>query len=156
MEKTITIDGKDVRLNNNIGWTMEYRDQFGRDIVPALMPLLGGLISITGGIIEEIGGTGGEVDAATVIQAMSGEKIDDILLQLSQLEITDFINIVWALAKNADGSIQEPRRWVRQFETFPLDEILPVVGEMIIKSVTSSKNWERLQALAEGLKPTKE
>lgn len=156
MEKTIVIDGKDVRLNNNIGWTMEYRDQFGRDIVPALMPLLGGLVSIAGGIIEEIGGTGGEVDTAAVIQAMSGDRLDDILLQLSQLELTDFINIVWALAKNADRSIPEPRRWVRQFETFPLDEILPVVGEMIFKSVASSKNWERLQAMLEGLKPTKE
>ena len=40
MEKTINIGNKSVRLSNNVSWTMEYRDQFGQDIIPTLMPAL--------------------------------------------------------------------------------------------------------------------
>lgn len=152
MIKTVTIDDKDVRLDNNIGWAMEYRDQFGRDIIPALMPLVAGIVTVIGGVIDEIG-TGKEIEAADVIKALSGETLTEAVIQASQLEVVDFINIVWALARNADETIPEPRRWVKQFETFPLDELVPVVANMIIKGVTSSKNWERLQAALESLKP---
>ena len=31
MEKVIKIGDKDVRLNNNIGWAMAYKDQFGKE-----------------------------------------------------------------------------------------------------------------------------
>lgn len=152
MIKTVTIDDKDVRLDNNIGWAMEYRDQFGRDIIPALMPLVAGIVTVIGGVIDEIG-TGKEIEAADVIKALSGETLTEAVIQASQLEVVDFVNIVWALARNADETIPEPRRWVKQFETFPLDELVPVVANMIIKGVTSSKNWERLQATLESLKP---
>lgn len=152
MIKTVTIDDKDVRLDNNIGWAMEYRDQFGRDIIPALMPLVAGIVTVIGGVIDEIG-TGKEIEAADVIKALSGETLTEAVIQASQLEVVDFINIVWALARNADETIPEPRRWVKQFETFPLDELVPVVANMIIKGVTSSKNWERLQAALESLRP---
>lgn len=152
MIKTVTIDDKDVRLDNNIGWAMEYRDQFGRDIIPALMPLVAGIVTVIGGVIDEIG-TGKEIEAADVIKALSGETLTEAVIQASQLEVVDFVNIVWALARNADETIPEPRRWVKQFEAFPLDELVPVVANMIIKGVTSSKNWERLQAALESLKP---
>jgi hypothetical protein len=35
VERIIKIADKEVRLNNNVAWTMEYRDQFGKDILPA-------------------------------------------------------------------------------------------------------------------------
>ena len=44
MEKIIKIGDKEVRLNNNVAWTMEYRDQFGKDILPAIMPLIASMI----------------------------------------------------------------------------------------------------------------
>jgi len=40
MEKTINIGDKEVRLTNNVGWMMTYRDQFGSDIVMSLTPLI--------------------------------------------------------------------------------------------------------------------
>ena len=55
MEKTITIGDKDVRLNNNIGWTMEYRDQFNHDIVPSLMPLLSTLMDVIAAVAGSVG-----------------------------------------------------------------------------------------------------
>ena len=53
MEKTIKIGDKDVRLNNNVGWTLAYRDQFGRDILPAIMPILWSVTEAIGAILRE-------------------------------------------------------------------------------------------------------
>lgn len=153
MIKTLTIGDKDVRLDNNIGWTLEYRDQFGRDIVPAIMPFLSSIISTIGGVFEEFGTESTDIGVAEVIQAISGERASEIMIQLSQLELTDFINVVWALAKNADPTLPEPKRWVRQFDPFPLDELIPEVGKLIIAGMASQKNLKWLQTKADGLKP---
>lgn len=152
MIKTVTIDDKDVRLDNNIGWAIQYRNQFGRDIIPALMPLVAGAVTVIGGIIDEIG-TGKEVDATDIIKALNGETLTEAVIQASQLEAVDFIYVVWALAKHADETIPEPMRWVRQFESFPMDELVPVVASLIVKGASSSKNWERLQTWLESLRP---
>ena len=47
MEKTIKIDEKNsVRLSNNVGWLLAYRDQFGVDIITSLVPVLNAFIEI--------------------------------------------------------------------------------------------------------------
>ena len=60
------------------------------------------------------------------------------------------------MAKCADESIEEPRRWVRQFDAFPLDEVGPDIFEMIAGSVVSTKNLQRLQSAMKSLKPKKQ
>lgn len=152
MIKTITISGQDVQLNNNIGWCFEYRDQFGKDIIPTLMPILTGLVTAIGSIIEETGKTE-EITVQDLAGVASSGALTDAMVYISQIELTDFIDICWAMAKCADESVPEPKRWVRQFEEFPLDEIIPAVGEMIIKGVVSSKNGRRLEEALRSLQP---
>ena len=55
MEKIVKIGKHEVKLNNNAAWTMEYRDQFGKDIIPALMPVLASMIEGVSSIIAENG-----------------------------------------------------------------------------------------------------
>ena len=55
MEKIIKIGEHEVKLNNNVAWTMEYRDQFGKDIIPALMPVLASMIEGVSSVIAEAG-----------------------------------------------------------------------------------------------------
>lgn len=153
MEKTIKIGDKDVKLNNNIGWAFNYRDQFGQDIIPTLMPLLGSLIDLFAGMIEATGKT----DTLTMEDLgaiASSDAMAEALIKLSGLEFVDFINITWALAKAADEDIDEPRVWVRQFDSFPVDVIAPAIFEMVLKGVVSSKNLKRLQSRMSGLKPS--
>lgn len=152
MIKTIKIDGHDVVLNNSIGWCFEYRDQFGKDIIPTMMPIITGLVTAVGAIIEETGKTD-EITVKDLAGVASSGALTDAMVYISQIEITDFINILWSMAKCADESIPEPKRWVRQFEEFPLDEIVPVVGELLIKSVVSTKNAARLKAALQSLQP---
>lgn len=154
MEKIITIADIDVKLDNNIGWAFAFRDQFGHDIVPTVMPLLAGLFEAAAGLMRETGGKG-KITARDFGKLAGTGALDDAFVRLSGVELTDLVNITWAMAKNADNGIPEPSRWVRQFETFPLDEVAPAVGELIVKGLTSSKNWERLQEMMKGLKPSK-
>lgn len=155
MIKTINIGDMEVRLDNNVGWTLEYRDQFNTDILPTLMPMIAGLFDAMIGLLDSTG----KKDSFTVqdfIEAAKSEEFTSALIKLSSFEFTDLINITWAMAKCADDSIPEPKKWVRQFEEFPLDVIAPAVFELGVGGVISRKNWERLQTALEGLKPKEE
>lgn len=152
MEKIITLGDKEVKISNNVAWTMEYRDQFNKDVLEAIMPIATSLIETITTIINE-SGTGGEIDVKSVSAALEGKSFD-ITLPLTQLGFTDsIVNVLWAMAKAADPTIEPPRQWVRQFETFPLDEIVPQVCEMVLSGFTSSKNLARLREMMQGLKP---
>lgn len=154
MEKTVKIGSQDVKLNNNIGWALAYRDQFGRDIIPALMPLLAGVLDVFSGIITETGKTK-DITVEDLIGVVDGDTLLDALIHLGSLELTDFINITWALAKCADESIPEPKEWVKRFEIFPVDVVAPAVIGLVTKGLVSSKNLKRLEELRKSLQPMK-
>ena len=149
MEKVIKIGNQDVRLNNNIAWAMEYKDQFGKDIVPVIMPIIASVMEGLSTVVTE---SGDEVNTAEIMEAIQGRTME-ILLPMFQVEFVDvIINVTWSLAKVADDDILPPKQWVRQFEEFPLDIIAPAVYELVIKGVVSSKNRKRLKKLGESLK----
>lgn len=129
---------------------MEYRDQFGKDIVPAMMPVLASLIEGVSALVAESGGK--EITAADIADAVQGRAME-VLLPLFQVEFVDtIINVTWAMAKAADEDIEPPKRWVRQFEEFPLDVVVPAVYELVLKGFVSSKNLKRLKKVSESLK----
>lgn len=150
MEKVIKIGKQEVRLNNNVAWTMEYRDQFGKDIVPTLMPVLASMIEGVSTVIAETGKA--EITMTDLAEALQGRTLD-VLLPMFQVEFVDtIINVTWAMAKAADEDIEPPKKWVRQFETFPIDVIAPAVYELVLKGFVSSKNLKRLKNVGASLK----
>ena len=152
MEKVIKIGKQEVRLNNNVAWTMEYRDQFGKDIVPTLMPVLASMIEGVSTVIAETGKA--EITITDLAEAIQGRTLD-VLLPMFQVEFVDtIINVTWAMAKAADEDIEPPKKWVRQFETFPIDVIAPAVYELVLKGFVSSKNLKRLKDLKKRIQPT--
>lgn len=152
MEKIINIGDKEVALSNNVAWTMEYRDQFNKDVLEAIMPIVTTLIETVTTIINE-SGADGKIDINSISAALEG-KAFEITLPLTNLGFTDsVVNVLWAMAKAADPTVEPPRQWVRQFETFPLDEIVPQVGEMVLSGFTSSKNLARLREMMQDLNP---
>lgn len=153
MQKTIKLDSKhSIRLSNNVGWMMEYRDQMGHDIVPDLIPLLNGAIDIAVEVSKASKTAG--TSAMEILAAIGTDKLQDALLDLSGLEAVDLINITWAMAKAADEDLPEPREWVREFETFPLDIIVPAVVELLFSCMVSSKNLKRLRTSLQEVKPS--
>lgn len=153
MEKTIKIGKKNVRLNNNISWAIVYRDQFGRDIIPALMPLLASALDIISGLINETGKTE-DIELADLAKLADGDALLNAVIHLGGFEFTDLICITWALAKCADEDIPAPREWIAQFDSFPIDVIAPEVFTLIFKGVVSSKNLKRLEDLKMRIQPT--
>ena len=152
MIKTIKIEDKEIRLDNNIGWTIEYRSQFNTDILPTLMPMIAGIMDTLAGLVSSTGKTS-DLDIDDLIKIIRSEEMFEALVKLSSFEFVDLMNITWAMAKTADEDIPEPKKWVKEIGSFPIDEIGPALFEMIFKGVVSSKNWERLQKTLTDLKP---
>lgn len=154
MIKTVKFGKKEITLDNNIGWTMIYRDQFGTDIIPSIMPILAGVVDVISGIAENIGDNK-EFGVETIAELSDSGKLEDALIKAASAEFVDFIHITWALAKNADDSIPEPREWVKQFDEFPIDVIGPEVFKLVFKGMVSSKNLKRMNAVIRNVHPTK-
>ena len=148
MEKIIKIGKQEVKLDNNVAWTMEYRDQFGKDILPVIMPFMASMIEG----VSTIAADAGELTLTNIANALEG-RVMDVLLPMFQADFVDLtVNVTWAMAKAADENIDPPKRWVRQFETFPLDVVGPAVFDMALKGFVSSKNLKRLKKIGESVK----
>nr|DAX28090.1 MAG TPA: tail assembly chaperone protein [Caudoviricetes sp.] len=105
MEKTITIDDKPVRLRATASFLKIYNAQTGKDFIPTVMP---------------------------IFDKMIDHSVSDAIHNIQGLQLIDVFNLVWALAKNADKDIPDPDAWLDSFENFPLDEVMPVVFELLL------------------------
>lgn len=110
MEKTLIIDGRQVRFRSTGAFLLRYKAQFGRDAFADVMRL------------------------ADAIDENTGE-----LKNLDAFDLEVFYNLVWTLAKTADPTLPDPMMWLDTFAEFPLFEILPEVQDMILSSVKSTK-----------------
>lgn len=155
MEKTIKLDSKtSIRVSNNIEWALIYKDQFGRDVLPMLIPVANTFIELAVSVMKSTGGKALDMkNAGETIKDLDISDIQSALYSLAGLEFTDILNITWAMAKAADETIEEPRVWVRSLTSFPVDAILPVIFDMNMQFLTTTKNYKRLQAAVEALKP---
>ena len=141
MIKTIQIDDRSVEINTSAGWLYEYRDNFGHDILPDIMPVMESVLNATASILEESGGEFGQKD---ILNAMNNDFLVDAFMKMAGLEIITMYNIFWAMAKNANRKIEQPRDYFNDFDVFPMDEILPQMFEGIVESSISSKNAKSL------------
>lgn len=158
MIKTIDLgSGREITLTNDVSWFIEYRDQFGQDIVPTLMPLLLGVTQGISAVVEEAGGLD-NMNEETFFRVIGTDAFVDIALKLSAFEMVDILYITWAMAKAYDQNIKEPKTWIRSLggenhEEIPLaDVVIPAVADLVLKGVLSSKNSKRL---TEGIEKAK-
>lgn len=165
MVKTIQLrEGMEITLANDSLWIEEYRDQFGIDILPTIMPLILAAGNSISALAEEAGGLD-EIDQDAFVAMLGSETLLDIGLKLSGFEARDVMRVMWAMAKAYDPNVEDPKAWQRKLagpehESLPIvDVILPALAELVLKGVVSSKNWERLTAetkeIAKKLQPEK-
>jgi hypothetical protein len=110
MEKSILIDGKEVKLKSTAATPLRFKAQFGKDYFAELIKL----------------------------NKLSNFK-DGNYESLENVDFEVFYNIIWSLAKTADKSISEPILWLDEFEEFPLFEIIPEIQDMITASIATKK-----------------
>lgn len=112
MEKTLTIDGKEVKFKSTAATPLRYKAQFGKDYFSEIMKM-GDLAKI---------------------------KKDKLTYkELQKIDFETFYNIIWILAKTADKNIPEPLEWLDGFDEFPLMEIIPELQDLIAASLQSKK-----------------
>lgn len=113
MEKTVTIDGKEVRFKSNGATPLKYKMQFRKDFFAEILKLnkLGKLKNID-------------------------EMDDDVL---SALDFEVFYNIAWTFAKTADSSVPDPESWLESFNQFPIFDFISELQEMIMANIQSKK-----------------
>jgi len=136
MKKTIKLNSKEkIKIDTSWNWAYIYMDYFGHDIIPDLVPVIDTFIETLTGLLN-----GSETDENEISDKLYG------------FESTTVTNVIWALAKNADDDIPEVREWLKGFDRFPLDVILPEVLETLADTMMSSKKAgllrETLTALA--------
>lgn len=141
MIKTIEFEGQKVELNTSAGWLFAYRNRFGHDIFPDLMPIIE---SVVGAIATMLENGEAEVTQDSIKNLMNDDTITDAFIKLAGMEITTVYQVLWAMAYNADKSIGGPEDFFNSFEKFPLDIVIPELFTAIVESSVSSKNVERL------------
>lgn len=147
MIKEINIsENEKIKLNASLGWILRYRAQFGHDILPDLLPMLESGLVLVGGAMDE----SGELEWRKLLDS---DTVSSAMISFAGAEFTTALNIIWAMAKNADESIPAPFDWANQFENFPLDKIVPEVLDAVISTVVSEKKRKRLATLAKKNQP---
>jgi hypothetical protein len=115
MEKTIIIDGKEVRFKSTAATPLRYKAQFGKDFFADVVKI---------GALEKL------------------MKLDPENIKREDLEGIDFdmfYNIAWTMAKTADPSIPDPIAWLDQFDVFPMLDIIPELQDLILSNIQSKK-----------------
>ena len=120
-EKTVSINGKDVKFRSSASVPRLYRIKFGRDIFRDLLRL------------------------EKSFKEKAGE--DGSSMEIEDLEI--FENVAYIMAFHADPSIPKTiDEWLEQFEMFSIYEVLPEILELwgtnLITDVESKKNLMRV------------
>lgn len=140
MKKEIKVD-KDHKfmIDTGLGWAYVYKEQFGTDVLPETVPL----IESAFGIAADFYDSSEAVSARDIISEAAGT--------LSGTDLTTLTNIIWALAKNADDSIPEPREFYNQFDCFSVTDVLPKIVWTMADSIMPTKKVKSLKATIEKL-----
>lgn len=103
MEKTIQIDGKEVKLKSSAAIPRMYRNIFGKDVFK---------------------------DMVALKNAMDKKKKDGNNIPIENLEM--FENISYVMAKHADPQNvpNDIGKWLDQFEAFSIYQVLPQILEL--------------------------
>ena len=130
-----------MEINSSVGWLYAYRNRFGHDILPDLMPLVESILAAMASILEE---SKGNINADTIRDAFNNDALIDAFIKIAGMELLTVYNILWAMAYNADRSIPAPDEYFNRFEKLPIDIIVPELLYAVVDSSVSSKNAERL------------
>lgn len=111
MEKTLTIDGRQVTFKGTGAFLLRYKAQFGRDAIQDIYQL----------------------QNAIKVDKKGQATIEDI----TAIDLELFYNLLWTLAKAADPTIPPPMEWLDTFGEFPLLDILPETIGLIFSCLQS-------------------
>lgn len=111
MEKTIIIDGKEVRFKASGGAAYRYKSQFGREMFADAAQMQDLINSAT---VKKI--TQKRADGKLEVKEVTEYDV-------TKASLTAIYNLLWVYAKTADESIPDPQTWLDSFDNFPVMSI---------------------------------
>jgi len=107
-------DGKQLELRATAATPLIYKNQFGTDFFGDMLKL------------------------AKVFDNM--QDVSDLSWEdLDKLDMTILYQAIYAFAKNADQSLGDITEWLSQFQSFPLEDIMGAVADLIKGLFTATK-----------------
>lgn len=119
MEKTLNINGKNIKFKCTGGFLINFRALTGKDPIKS--------ISLLSDILDKS-------------QKKNTEAIDNNF-DINDLSIEDlqtFYEIVWILAKTADKEIPDLNEWLNDFDEFPIADIITDLLDLIQQAFKSN------------------
>lgn len=134
MRKTVPIGDKVIELASNAYTPIAYKLEFGKDYFQDLFNMLN---------TQSI--------AAALGELKEGEELDASQLDLSVLSNFDmifFYRLFWVFAKSANAQVKPFDDFFRELDAFPLQEVGPILMEMLNAGMTTKKSQTSLNQLA--------
>ena len=132
---------KAITVDSSAGWLLIYREQFGRDITPDLLPLLQSGMEIAFGFLEDLGE---KLTKESVLKAFNQDRVDSVIMNLSGVESVTILQVLWALtachAERSGKDVIPYRKWIMEQGDIPLDIVIPEIVKLVAKSCISLKN----------------
>lgn len=140
MQKIINIDGRDVKFKASASFVYRYKQQFGKDLLTLVMPLIKSAIDALN--IFYVTRSKEQVDIDTLISDLN------ISGAIEKLEIVDLFNIIWVMAKTANKDIADPVEWYDEFDVFPAFDVARELMDIFLPSLfITEESKKKLQTM---------
>ena len=113
MRKSVTISEKEYELVSNAYTPIAYKSEFGKDFFQDLF---------------------GMISNQNIMQMAENVNM------LANFDMTFFNRLFWVFTKSGNPHIKPYEQFFMEMEEFPLQDIAPILMEMINETMTSKKN----------------
>ena len=126
MRKIVLVGDQEYELGTNGYTPIAYKQQFGKDYFQDLFSMLKNQSFMN------------ELNKLETDKELTATNID--ISMLSDFDMTFFNRLFWTFAKSANPHIKPYEQFFMEMEEFPLQDIAPILMEMINDTMTSKKN----------------
>lgn len=134
MRKIVLVGDQEYELGTNAFAPLAYKQQFGKDFFQEMF-----LMSKNQSLMNALSKLEGDKE-------LKATDIDTSILE--EFDMTFFYRLFWVFAKIANPHIKPYEQFFMEMEIFPIQEVGPVLMEMLNASMTTKKHQMNQNQLA--------
>lgn len=134
MRKIVLVGDQEYELGTNGYTPIAYKQQFGKDYFQDLFSMLKNQSFMN------------ELNKLEAEKELTANDID--ISMLEEFDMTFFNRLFWTFAKSANPHIKPYEQFFMEMEVFPIQEVGPVLMEMLNASMTTKKHQMNQNQLA--------
>ena len=134
MRKIVLVGNQEYELGTNGYTPIAYKQQFGKDYFQDLFSMLKNQSFMN------------ELNKLEAEKELTATNID--ISMLEEFDMTFFNRLFWTFAKSANPHIKPYEQFFMEMEVFPIQEVGPVLMEMLNASMTTKKHQMNQNQLA--------